>query len=323
MNALGQLSVTITDLQQVSIKFLLSSTSSFDWGLFFTILGGAAGFIAVIVAIVTFVISRRPIPKRISCKVLYEKVLVTISEEVAEDIQVIFDKKDSETVDVLVSNLQKVVLRLWNSGNADITRNKDDAPISIHFGRYSEVIHVTVKSNRIPSGVNGFNDEGVFLEPLLIKRGEALTIEVLLTNFNSYIDVVVPIADVAVRKIHNLKPVTPFNWRKFVAIFISLFAIALNAGLLIYSTNILNTLPPVTVLILEPNNTPPTIFDYKASINYYVDTIAQIRQSLNQITSIYEWFILIDLLTLIFVFVLVIIKRNPKKRPRLVVTRRF
>jgi hypothetical protein len=176
-------------IKEVRMEFLLAPT----WISIFVSIVGV--IIALFLPIILFIKQRNR--KQISCEIISDRSLLSIGKEVEPNVQVLFVGKP-------VGDLREVILKLRNTGNVpiEVKDYENNNPIEINFGAKAEVLKAELLET-VPIGLKVRAEASfkldrvkVHLEPLLLNAQDSITIRVLLSGYNSDLNVVARIAGV-------------------------------------------------------------------------------------------------------------------------------
>ncbi len=145
-------------------------------------LGVIVAIVGLMLTILLFKLQRDR--KKISYTVISSKPMVSVSDEVKDRVQILFD-------DGPVNDVSLVVLKFCNSGSMPILSTEYDRPITLSFGKGSKVLDVEILS-MIPSNIKTsvkIDSEKIVVEPLLLNSKDSFVLKILLNNFNNEVDV--------------------------------------------------------------------------------------------------------------------------------------
>lgn len=132
--------------------------------------------LAFVVSFLIYSLQRQQ--KKLSYAVLTANRLLTVREEIAGKIQVLYDGQPAKDLCLLV-------IQLHNSGNTPIATSDYERPISLFFGDVARVLSVEIverNPSSIVADVSLENNRIVFT-PTLLNTKDSLTVKVLLSDF--------------------------------------------------------------------------------------------------------------------------------------------
>ena len=152
-----------------------------------------AGVIISLIALwVTFFVYKKQQSRR---RIVYEIVsnifLVNVEDEIKSKLEIFFDKK-------LVENVTLLLIKIANLGDEPIVTTDYETPITIEFGESSDILETSIESVS-PEDLNPevTNTKSVIsILPLLLNPQDAITIKVLVANFDGVVNVLCRIAGV-------------------------------------------------------------------------------------------------------------------------------
>lgn len=154
------------------------------------IVGLAIGFAALIVGVASLLLTRKQVQKKeLAYDVIVDTKLLETSALLEDRVQILFDRSPVRDVSI-------ILIRIWNSGNQTILRDDFEAPILFSFGN-ARLLSAEVIA-KVPSGLSPVlkRRDSLALEPLLLNRGDAFIVKVLLTDHRDKIDVEARVAGV-------------------------------------------------------------------------------------------------------------------------------
>ncbi len=139
-------------------------------------------FIGVLLALaaifLTYVVYRRQqLRKRLTYDVVSRNQLLTVKEELAGKLSILYEGRPAKAISVLV-------VRLWNSGNQPIQAADYERPISFLIQEPGTVLSADI-IDVYPSSLNpglAIDENKVHIEPVLLNPDDSLTLKILLKD---------------------------------------------------------------------------------------------------------------------------------------------
>ena len=144
--------------------------------------GAVLGIFAIIVSIVLFFVQRKK--KTLSYEILSKTPVLSATEEIAGQLQILFQGK-------VVQKVYLLVIRLSNTGNVPIASSDYERPILIRFGEGARILTAEV-SESDPKNLNAkvdIHDQGVLVKPVLLNSGDSITIKSLVSDYSGQLDI--------------------------------------------------------------------------------------------------------------------------------------
>lgn len=145
--------------------------------------------IGALIAIVTIIVSiaiyfKQRNRKRLSYEILSNTALLSVEEEVKNEIQLSYKGKAIEGVKL-------VVLRIFNSGNVPVVSTDYEKPISIEFGTETRVLTAEVIKKSPPNlqSTISIEDHVVTLYPALLNPADSITTKMLVTKYEKGLEI--------------------------------------------------------------------------------------------------------------------------------------
>ncbi|HEU5384242.1 MAG TPA: hypothetical protein VFV38_53300 [Ktedonobacteraceae bacterium] len=140
---------------------------------------GLAGVIValagVVVAILIYLKQRSR--KEVCYEIISDASVLSVDRQIKPQVEVRFNS-------VLVTNLNLVVLKLWNSGNQPIKRDDYDRPLELWFGGKAEILTAEVAEPN-PTGATIQKDSNhVIITPVLLNPKEGIKLTILVTQYH-------------------------------------------------------------------------------------------------------------------------------------------
>lgn len=137
------------------------------------------GLLTIVISIIIF--RKQQSQKEITFWVLSDQPILNFVEEfkneVAGRIQTLFDTKPA-------TDIRRVEISVWNSGNTPIVENEYTEPIKFEFGENAEILEAII-TKTTPNNMNvslKSDSKHITLEPFLLNRRDAVTFKVLLAQ---------------------------------------------------------------------------------------------------------------------------------------------
>lgn len=143
--------------------------------------GVVVGVLGVIVAIVIYMLQKNK--KRLAFQVLADTPLLSVGDEIKEDIQIKYKNKK-------IQNIHLLVLKLENIGNVDISSSDFEEPIVILFPN-SEILTAEL-SDASPKNLTPtvkIENSNITIEPILLNRKDQLTFKVIFSSYGNTIGI--------------------------------------------------------------------------------------------------------------------------------------
>ena len=139
-------------------------------------IGAISGIGALMVAIVAIFVQRRR--KELSYEVLSNSPVLSVQEEIEGKLVILFEQQPVKAVQLLE-------VKLANSGNQPITSSDFETPITLEFGEKSKILTGEVTGTATEGLMASISVEQchIALNPLLLNRGDSVTIRVLVANY--------------------------------------------------------------------------------------------------------------------------------------------
>lgn len=131
--------------------------------------------LAIGVSILIYYKSRRI--KALSYKIVTDEPLLTVGEELHGKIKILYEGAQVEDISLLI-------IKFINHGNESIKSDDFEEPITISFSPNVGVLSVEL-INTNPQTINAkirSDSDKIIIEPLLLNRGDSITIKALLTG---------------------------------------------------------------------------------------------------------------------------------------------
>lgn len=122
--------------------------------------------------------------KSLSCKVVSDIPLFSVRHEIKHRVQVLLDGKP-------VENIHLVIMKVVNTGRVPVDDKDFVIPINVSFSENSEILTADI-TEVSPSGLPAKiipEKQCVTLEPLMLNRGDAITIQILVSKLSNPIRV--------------------------------------------------------------------------------------------------------------------------------------
>jgi hypothetical protein len=145
-------------------------------------IGALVGLVAIIVTVALYRLQRRR--KSISYEVVSLTPLLSVKEEVRDRVQILFDGKD-------VLDAHMLIVKVRNSGNVPVLPSDYERSIQFGFGEQTQVMSAEIVETD-PSGIDAdvsVLSRSVTLRPVLLNAGDAITVRVLLAQYDGSFDV--------------------------------------------------------------------------------------------------------------------------------------
>jgi hypothetical protein len=139
------------------------------------------GILAIINAIVLALISQWWRNRKVLfCEIVSDIPLFNVQQGFQHRVQVLVDGKS-------VQNVHLVIMKVVNSGRVPIDEKDFIIPVSVSFGEKSETLTAEI-TNVFPSDLPAkiiYEKRCVTIEPLMLNRGDAITIQVLVSKLSN------------------------------------------------------------------------------------------------------------------------------------------
>jgi hypothetical protein len=135
------------------------------------------GALALILSLVIYRLSRKK--KSLSYEVLSESPLISISDEIKDSLQVLFNGKP-------VENIHLLLVKFVNDGNVPVAANDYERPLTLRFKDASTVIFadkIQVTPDNLTPSIN-ISDQNVIVEPIMLNASDSFTIKVLISQYS-------------------------------------------------------------------------------------------------------------------------------------------
>ena len=210
------------------------------------------GFITVVgiiigVIVTTIIYRLQKKRKSIGFRVLSKTSLLSVKEEIAKDIEILYKGNP-------IKHVQLIIIRFVCLGNIPIEYEDYEAPISINFGETSQIFSAEILEKKPDDlGINlGIEDNKVVFQECLLNQGDTIIIKVLASKTEEELNVQGRIS--GIKRIVEL----PEQSRLFMALFfviIGVFSISSIAW--VYSWLFLprpevSTIMNMTMIIIMP-----------------------------------------------------------------------
>jgi hypothetical protein len=174
---------------------------------FWQFIGVILALIAIIATIVIFYFQRQK--KSLAYEIQTNTPVLTISEQVAGKVKVLYEDKP-------IKNAQLIVIKLINNGNQPITSNDYERNFSCTFGvnskiLSSEIIEPTPEELKPKLSVN---ENQIVLEALLLNEKDFLVIKTLVADFKDEIDI-----DARIIGVKKISQISKFDSEKYISAF--------------------------------------------------------------------------------------------------------
>lgn len=142
------------------------------------IIGALIAIVTIIVSIIIYLKQRSR--KRLSYEILSNTALLSVEEEIKNDIQLTYKGK-------VVEGVKLLVLRIFNSGNLPIVSADYERPIGIEFGKETRVLAAEVieKNPANLQSTISIENRVVTLYPALLNPSDSVTIKMLVTKYEN------------------------------------------------------------------------------------------------------------------------------------------
>ncbi len=137
--------------------------------------------VAILAVIVAIAIYRKQTRKEFAFEVITDTPILSIRKEVKGKVQVSLGNAP-------VDNARLVILKLWNLGNISISPNDYIEPLKLSFGDDAVILDAdvleTIPSEHLDTVKASLKQDrgSIKLEPLLLNRGDSITLKVLVTQ---------------------------------------------------------------------------------------------------------------------------------------------
>lgn len=160
----------------------------------FIVLAALALATVVVTTLLLWMQHRR---KALSYEIISRTPLLSVEEEVKGKLQILFDGKS-------VQDVYLVVVRIINTGNVSIESADYEDPVNLSFGENCLILTTDISKTNFKSLRASTNIEKtkVVLAPVLLNKGDSITIKMLISHFDNEIEVDGHIAGVkSIRKL--------------------------------------------------------------------------------------------------------------------------
>lgn len=145
-------------------------------------IGALIGIVAIVTSYYFF--KRQQKHRSIAYEIISNTNLLNISNEIKSKLEVLFEQKPVEKLSLLI-------LKIYNAGNEPILAVDFEKEIIIEFSAVSEILEAGIDKvapeNLQPQIIHTKRE--VTLQPLLLNGGDSITLKILLSSFDSNIDV--------------------------------------------------------------------------------------------------------------------------------------
>ena len=209
------------------------------------------GLLTIVISIIIF--RKQQSQKEITFWVLSDQPILNFVEEfkneVAGRIQTLFDTKPA-------TDIRRVEISVWNSGNTPIVENEYTEPIKFEFGENAEILEAII-TKTTPNNMNvslKSDSKQITLEPFLLNRRDAVTFKVLLAQTPIMKDVSVRTRVVGMNQIldYNKRNATKRSLARIFLIvsYILFILLSIYSILSIYENSILIKLLLISYIML-------------------------------------------------------------------------
>lgn len=142
----------------------------------------ALALATVVVSILLFWMQHRR--KALSYEIISRTPLLSVEGEVKGKLQILFDGEP-------VQDVYLVVARIINTGNLPIVSTDYEDPVNLSFGENSQIL-TTDSSETNPNSLRASTNiekTKVVLAPVLLNRGDSITIKMLISQFDGEIKI--------------------------------------------------------------------------------------------------------------------------------------
>lgn len=141
------------------------------------------GLATLLLSLFTAYLVRRK--KALTYDILSLTPLATVNDNLEGRLQILFDGRS-------VSNVQLALIRFTNSGNVPVSSDDYERPISIQVDDNARILSAGV-TKTVPKSINPtikFDKTCVTIAPVLLNKGDSITIKLLVANFEGNISVI-------------------------------------------------------------------------------------------------------------------------------------
>ena len=138
--------------------------------------------LVIIIPLILYLVQRRR--KVLSWEIISNTPLLSIEEEIRGNLQVLFDGKP-------VQDVQLIIVEIINSGNVSIKSTDYERPISLDFGENAHILTAEVTETTPDNLDVSIDIEGtkVLLNPTLMNGKDSIAIKTIVSQFNDKITV--------------------------------------------------------------------------------------------------------------------------------------
>lgn len=140
------------------------------------------GAVALVVSIVLYRLAKKR--KSLSYEVLSESPLVSISEEIKGNLQVLYNGEPAE-------NIHLLLVKFVNDGNVPIAAADFERPLKLQFKDGSNIISAE-KAQVTPENLNpsiNINGQAITVEPVMLNAGDSFAVRILMSQYGGGFDV--------------------------------------------------------------------------------------------------------------------------------------
>lgn len=134
-------------------------------------------FPAITLFVSIFIYYKSRTTKKLSYKVITDEPLLTVDEELQGKIRILYENNPIEDISLLI-------IKFFNDGNEPIKSDDFEEPVTIFFSPNVGVLSAELTDTN-PSTIEAkliLKDDMVIIEPLLLNKGDTITIKMLLTG---------------------------------------------------------------------------------------------------------------------------------------------
>jgi hypothetical protein len=153
-------------------------------------IGDILAFISILVAIVLYLKSNKK--KSLSYCLVSDTPIVSVKKKgISEDIKILYKDK-------VVHDVRVIILKVWNSGEIPIEKTDFEQPLNFIYLRKTNEKGIptlldysidTTEPNNLFMGKEYFIDKKVALVPVLMNKGDSITIKFLFSNLEGKLGV--------------------------------------------------------------------------------------------------------------------------------------
>lgn len=139
-------------------------------------IGALVAVVAIIISVIFYFSQKRR--KQLSYEVISLNSILSHSEELEGKLKILFEGEQ-------VNQVHLIVIQLTNTGNIPIISKDYEREISIKFLEDSRILSAQI-SDTFPSNLGAtlsYNLENIKLQPVLLNRGDSITIKTLVSQF--------------------------------------------------------------------------------------------------------------------------------------------